>query len=176
MFLQTLFTIFLVLTILLKLNFYFLGEQNISTSSNWFFCFCILCLAARFAAANRCLAAALCSASVAFTSSIDFCRLTDPLPSDDCLESDDWRVNDDLFEESVCFNQVKINQVINSNLTKSNLHLTDYKAKHIWILFAPAGFRPRGRNPRRHPNVPRVKKKYCIVVLLVCENFSIWWN
>ena len=35
----------------------------------------------------------------------------------------------------------------------------------------PAGFRPRGRNPRRHPNVPRVKKKYRIVVLLVCENF-----
>lgn len=133
MFLQTLFTIFLVLTILLK-SFHFLGEQNISTSSNWFFCFCILCLAARFAAANRCLAAALCSASVAFTSSIDFCRLTDPLPSDDCRESDDWRVNDDLFEESVCVNQVKINQLINSNLTKSNPHLTDYKAKHIWII------------------------------------------
>ena len=43
-------------------------------------------------------------------------------------------------------------------------------------LFAPVGFRPRGRNPRRHPNVPRVKKKYRIVVVLVCEKFSIWWN
>ena len=28
-----------------------------------------------------------------------------------------------------------------------------------------------GRRPRRHPNVPRVKKKYRIVVVLVCENF-----
>ena len=36
-------------------------------------------------------------------------------------------------------------------------------------LIAPAGFRTRGRNPRRHPNVPRVKKKYRIVLLLVCE-------
>ena len=25
--------------------------------------------------------------------------------------------------------------------------------------------------PRRHPNVPRVKEKYRIVVLLVCEHF-----
>ena len=30
-------------------------------------------------------------------------------------------------------------------------------------------FCPLGRNPRRHPNVPRVKKKYRIVLLLVCE-------
>lgn len=121
MFLQTLFTIFLVLTILLKLSFYFLGEQNISTSSNWFFCFCILCLAARFAAANRCLAAALCSASVAFTSSIDFCRLTDPLPSDDCRGSDDWRVNDDLFEESVCVNQSKLINLLIQTLQNQTL-------------------------------------------------------
>lgn len=120
MFLQTLFTIFLVLTILLK-SFHFLGEQNISTSSNWFFCFCILCLAARFAAANRCLAAALCSASVAFTSSIDFCRLTDPLPSDDCRESDDWRVNDDLFEESVCVNQSKLINLLIQTLQNQTL-------------------------------------------------------
>ena len=35
------------------------------------------------------------------------------------------------------------------------------------LIFAPAGFRPRGWNPRRHPYVPRVKKKYRIVVLLV---------
>ena len=32
------------------------------------------------------------------------------------------------------------------------------------IIIAPAGFRPRGRNPRRHPNVPSVKKKYRITV------------
>ena len=43
-------------------------------------------------------------------------------------------------------------------------------------IFAPAGFRPRGRNPRRHPNVPRVKKKYRIVLLVVYETFPIWWN
>ena len=42
----------------------------------------------------------------------------------------------------------------------------------FWLcLIAPAGFRPRGQNPRRHPNVLRVKKKYRIVVLLVYENF-----
>ena len=39
-------------------------------------------------------------------------------------------------------------------------------------LIAPAGFRPRGRNPRRHPNVPRVKKKYRITVS-ICEAFPI---
>ena len=37
-----------------------------------------------------------------------------------------------------------------------------------------AGFRSRGRNPRRHPNVRHVKKKYRIVfILLVCETFPI---
>ena len=39
-------------------------------------------------------------------------------------------------------------------------------------FIAPAGFRPRGRNPRRHPNVPRVKKKYRITVS-ICEAFPI---
>ena len=41
----------------------------------------------------------------------------------------------------------------------------------IIIIIAPAGFRPRDRNPRRHPNVPRVKKKCRIVIVLVCEHF-----
>ena len=89
-------------------NFYFFGEQNISTSSKGLLFFCILCLAVRFAAASLCLAAALCSASVAFTSSCDFCRLTEPLPKEDCLESDDWRVNDDLFATSACKDQINI--------------------------------------------------------------------
>ena len=40
-------------------------------------------------------------------------------------------------------------------------------------VFAPAG--PEPRNPRRHPNVPRVKKKYRITVS-ICETFPIWWN
>ena len=30
------------------------------------------------------------------------------------------------------------------------------------FLIAPAELRPRGRNPRRHPNFPRVKK-YCFL-------------
>ena len=44
------------------------------------------------------------------------------------------------------------------------------------VFLPPAGFRPRGRNPRRHPNVPRVKNKYRIVLLVVCQTFPIWWN
>ena len=40
-----------------------------------------------------------------------------------------------------------------------------------WLIIASAGFRPRGRNPRSTSNVPRVKRKHCIVVLLECENF-----
>ena len=72
-----------------KKQFYFFGEQNISTSSMELFFCSIFCLAVRFAAANLFLAAARCSASVALISSFDFCRLTEPLPSDDCLDSDD---------------------------------------------------------------------------------------
>ena len=48
---------------------------------------------------------------------------------------------------------------------------TNYARLVTRALIASAGFRPRGWNPRRHPNVPRVKKKYRIIVLLVCENF-----
>ena len=42
---------------------------------------------------------------------------------------------------------------------------------HVGALFAPAGFRPRGRNPRRHPKVPRVIRKYRIVVLVGMRKF-----
>ena len=37
-------------------------------------------------------------------------------------------------------------------------------------LVAPAGFRPRGRNPRRHSSIPRVIKE-CVGI--VCEHISI---
>ena len=39
-------------------------------------------------------------------------------------------------------------------------------------FIAPAGFRPRGRNPRRHPSVPRVKKKYSIVSMRKFSRFD----
>ena len=38
-------------------------------------------------------------------------------------------------------------------------------------LLPPQGSGPEAGNPRRHPNVPRVNKKYRMVVVLVCENF-----
>ena len=41
------------------------------------------------------------------------------------------------------------------------------------FLIAPAELRPRGRNPRRHPNFPRIKKYRFFAVLVICEIFSI---
>ena len=43
--------------------------------------------------------------------------------------------------------------------------------KLVAIVIDPAGFRPRGRNPRRHSSIPRVIKE-CVGI--VCENISIW--
>ena len=42
------------------------------------------------------------------------------------------------------------------------------EGKHVWACCARRVL-ARGRNPRRHLNIPRVKKKYRIVVLLVCH-------
>ena len=39
-------------------------------------------------------------------------------------------------------------------------------------VIAPAEFRPRGRNPRRYPNVPRVKKKYRTVSMQKVSRFD----
>ena len=30
------------------------------------------------------------------------------------------------------------------------------KIKYLYTVIAPAGFWPRGQNPRRHPRIPRV--------------------
>ena len=51
-----------------------------------------------------------------------------------------------------------------------------YKNKNKQGIFLHNCFKIFAPARRRHPNVPRVKKKYRIVVVLVCETFPIWWN
>ena len=57
-------------------------------------------------------------------------------------------------------------------LPRKGISLLNVAVNDIHKFLPPKGSSPEaGRRPRRHPNVPRVKKKYRIVVVLVCENF-----
>ena len=51
-------------------------------------------------------------------------------------------------------------------------HISPVHRELSWLPPQGSGlWAGEGRNPRRDPNDPRVKKKYRIVVLLECENF-----
>ena len=66
-----------------------------------------------------------------------------------------------------------------------NINLLNFEDCQLTEEFiAPAGFWPRGQNPRRHPRVPRVYvytykrniKKVLKKYIGSMGIFSIWWN
>ena len=75
-----------------------------------------------------------------------------------------WR---DFARECFCFGCEDVNGSGEAvgGLVKSRV---EFPPAQIRRVFAPAGFWPRGQNPRRHYSLPRYTYKECVNIGVVC--------